>query len=195
MKPAPPVTKTLISSRHLSRYLSITQPLDDLTGIHTIDDEYSLKRVSSMRTADRTAGVIRRHLLGTFLSIAAISLMAVSGTWAFGHVRQVGRAVNVPNGIWNIPDRDAVSFTVHAVAAQLLDLVGASPATSGVHWLKAAAHARSDTDDSKVVAGLVADRRRSTSTDELAAVLCSYEEHGAPHPRDDLLRAGFSCPW
>jgi hypothetical protein len=77
----------------------------------------------------------------------------------------LSKALGLPWWMEAAVSHDYVAYPLHAGLAYAFTLVEAPPELSGMEWLKAASHARSERALGRVVSGIAASRQRASSSD------------------------------
>lgn len=95
--------------------------------------------------------------------------------------RDVSQTFRFPAWIEARVQRDEVAYPAHVLLARGFGLVGASPVSEGVQWLKAAAHAASDEQFRTIGAGLRSALARTDAADydTVATLLCDAARRGS----------------
>ncbi len=95
----------------------------------------------------------------------------------------------------HVEQRDGLAYPFHAAMGTLFSRTPLSPAVAGLHWMKAAAHARSDAELQMAAAGIEAARERESPQGELEANLCASLARGAVNSRQvaALARTDLPC--
>ncbi len=91
---------------------------------------------------------------------------------------------------------DEFAYWSHVGLAAALEAFHCSPTATALQWLKAAAHARSGPDVSRVARGLAAAKERSGGGEEWQRALCAFLRDGFASPWQALAiaQAGIRCP-
>jgi hypothetical protein len=90
---------------------------------------------------------------------------------------------------------DSLRYWFHTFLGRALDLARCDPAASGLQWIKAAYHARTERHVWRSAAGIERSLRRSRPGDDTRAVLCAYLPRGPYNSQQAvaLLLGGLQC--
>jgi hypothetical protein len=90
---------------------------------------------------------------------------------------------------------DTLGYAAHTAVATALAALGCSPEAAGLQWLKAAAHAQSNEEITRVAAGLAGERQRSESAETFDTALCVYVAAGfaSRQQAEAVTAAGMRC--
>ncbi|MFN0074573.1 MAG: hypothetical protein ACKVVP_24085 [Chloroflexota bacterium] len=150
------------------------------------------------------------HVTRWVILVGILGIMAVSitGSWlahgAWERVRskpldmtelQQRIGIQMPHAVKSFVKRDDIAFRAHATLALLIERTDGAPAAVGVQWVKAAAHARSETDLQQVSRGLQWSQHRAGATEAHQRTLCSFVEGGywTGLQREAFAAAGLRC--
>jgi hypothetical protein len=108
----------------------------------------------------------------------------------------VGRVVDkLEDAVDRVLAKDRLRYWFHAVLGRGLEVAQCDPAASGVQWIEAAAHARSESQLQRAIRGLQRDTSRSPNKAVTDAILCAYAPRGATNAAQTqvMQAAGVHC--
>jgi hypothetical protein len=135
-------------------------------------------------TIARGALAVMVILAGAFLARICLAPLDVSGT------------TQIPTHVTTAKGNDGFAYSAHAGLGTALEAFRCSPTATGLQWLKAAAHARSEREASRAASGLAVARERSGAGEQWQSALCGFLGDGSVSPGQALAldEAGLRCP-
>jgi len=121
---------------------------------------------------------------GAFLARICLAPLDVSGT------------TQTPAYVATAKGNDGFAYSAHAGLATALEAFRCSPTATGLQWLKAAAHARSEREISRAAGGLAVAQERSGAGEQWQSAICGFLRDGFASPGQVLAlgEAGMRCP-
>jgi hypothetical protein len=150
--------------------------------------------------------VARWVLIGGFLTVLVggiLTSFVAQGAWNRVRTRPLDMTqvqhhigIQAPHTVTSFVKRDGIAFRAHAFLADVIERANGAPSAVGVQWVKAAAHARTDSELRQVVHGLQWSVQHSTDSSALQSTLCTYVESGwwTGLQREAFQAANLECP-
>jgi uncharacterized protein DUF3105 len=140
---------------------------------------------SSQPASDR----LRRLLTLGALALAA----ALGGAALIALLTDPTADLTTPS--WAAPflEHDTVAYPSHAALGSALNRLGGPPRAAAAHWVKAAAHARSQADIRRAADGIAAARGRGDDHPSVDASLCRMAARGSPTVQVAVALGGARC--
>jgi hypothetical protein len=135
----------------------------------------------------RAPRVCRAVILGALLPIGLAAAVLLTSTL----LGESDQSLPRPTWLEALAAQDEAAYQVHAATGTAINLVGGSPTEAAMQWVKAAAHARSQTDLWRAADGIAAARQRGGG--EVEAALCTIAAHGAPSVQVAIALGGLPC--